>query len=377
MRTKLQITSIAIIVMFGMFTAPTFSQQIVFNKLLPKDGQNFGPVGRIAQDENGTMWFATKTGLYSYDGNNMITYRNEPSNPNSLASNILIPVWADKNGMIWTGSLGGGLDRLDTETGVFTHFRHNPDEPASLSCDSVFVIKRDREGTFWIGTHGGLDSFNPETNTFTHYRHNANDTTSLSNNQVEAIFEDKQGTLWIGTGSAYPSNGGGLEDGGLNRMNKETGTFTRYLHDPLNPKSLINNKISAIFEDNHGTLWIGTAKNGLHKMDTKQGTFKQLFSDPEHPENYSGPSVTNWGLPYDCITFIAQDAAGTCWFGTVGSGFYTFDPATEKIVRFDGVENTTSGFTDFRARSEFTSRDGILWIGTQGGNIYYMDPTVR
>jgi ligand-binding sensor domain-containing protein len=352
-------------------------QQIVFNKLLPEDAEYFDAVGNIKQDKNGRMWFATKSGLYCYDGNQMTSYRNNPSDPYSLSSNILIPVWADNNGIVWTGSLGGGLNRLDTETGVFTHFRHNPDEPASLSSDTVSVILRDKSGILWIGTHGGLDKFDPETNSFVHYRNNANDSASLSNNQVIVIYEDNHETLWIGTGSAYPSNGGGPEDGGLNRMDKSNGTFTRFRHDPNNNKSLITNKISAIFEDNRGTFWVGTSKNGLHKMDKQKGTFEQIFSDPKHPENYTGPLVSRVGLPFDCITFITQDAVGTIWFGTVASGFYSFDPTTEKIERFDGPHNSASGFTDYRARSGFTSRDGVLWIGTQGGNIYYMDPSVR
>ena len=101
--------------------------------------------------------------------------------------------------------------------------------------------------------------------------YNANDSTSISNNQVRAIYEDRQGTHLDWNRQAFSWCRRRPEEGGLNRMNKKTGTFTRYLHDPNNIHSLVNNKVRAIFEDNQGVLWIGTAGNGLHKMDRQAG----------------------------------------------------------------------------------------------------------
>jgi hypothetical protein len=52
--------------------------------------------------------------------------------------------------------------------------------------------------------------------------------------------------IWIGTGFKWFGYEPG--QGGLNRLEAD-GSFTRYMHDPKNPRSLINNKVSAIFED--------------------------------------------------------------------------------------------------------------------------------
>ena len=69
---------------------------------------------------------------------------------------------------------------------------------------------------------------------------------------------------WL-AGSPFP--GEGLpEDGGLNRFDRTTGKFIRYLHDPVNPNSLASNKVKAMFEDSKGNFWVGTAGNGLHIM---------------------------------------------------------------------------------------------------------------
>ena len=88
------------------------------------------------------MWFASKKGLYRYDGYNIISYKNNPLNPNSLASNSLESICIDSIGILWIGTFGSGLDRFDPATEKFTHFHYDPKNNASLSNDTVFTILR-------------------------------------------------------------------------------------------------------------------------------------------------------------------------------------------------------------------------------------------
>jgi signal transduction histidine kinase/ligand-binding sensor domain-containing protein len=374
MKSKLQISSILIILLFVTASFQTSGQQIEFNRVTPPDGNNFVFVTGITQDVNGFMWYSTKKGLYNYDGKNVTSYKNNPLNPHSIMSNFLESVYADHDGTIWVGSLGKGLDHFDPQSGIFTHFTHDPNDPESLSSDTVTAILRDKQGKLWIGTHGGLDEYDPKTNKFIHYRYSADDTTSISNNQVRCIFEDSEGMLWIGTGSPYADNGGGPDAGGLNRLNRKTGKFTRYLHNPNNSKSLLSNKISALLEDKQGNFWIGTAKLGLHKMNRKEGTFERLIYDPAHPEKLSSPPFSVAAPDYEHITFINQDAAGSYWYGTVDAGLFYFNHEVGKIINYKRTVGSTEGFNDNGAWTSFTSRDGILWIGATQGNIYHIDP---
>ena len=377
MKTKLQIPAIALLFLFVKLSCPAFGQEVEFKKLVPPDEKTFDFITGIAQDENGVMWFNTKRGLYSYDGTHLNSFKNDPTNPNSLSSNFLESFHIDNNGIIWIGHLGKGLDRFDTETGIFTHFHHDANDPASLSNDTVAAILRDHEGKLWIGTHQGLDLFDPETGRFSHFKPIKNDLTSLSNKQVRVIYEDREGTIWIGTGSPYSDNGGRIEDGGLNRLNKKNGTFTRFMHNPNNSQSLISNKISAIFEDQQGNFWIGTAYNGLHKMNRKEGTFERFVFDPAHPEKFNAPPINPSSASYEHITFISQDAAGSYWFGTVDAGLYYFNPKIGKIQHFQGTEKSNSGYTDNGAWKAYTSREGIFWIGGTQGTVYRFNPLQR
>ncbi len=91
-----------ILILFGLsFSA--FSQQVVFNQFIPPNGQNPGSATGFIQDKNGTIWFGTGTGLYSYDGFQLKTFQNNPLDTNSLAGNTLLSICIDNKGMIWLG----------------------------------------------------------------------------------------------------------------------------------------------------------------------------------------------------------------------------------------------------------------------------------
>lgn len=361
---------------------PAQSQQrqppgMVFNKVYPAEGKTFEHVTGMVQDQQGYMWFVSKKGLFKYDGYRMISYKNNPLNSNSVGSNLLESICTDSDGMIWIGTLGAGLDRFDPATGNFTHFRHNPKESTSLSNDTIASLLYDRNGTLWVGTHQGLDRFDPKTKGFIHYRNNPNDSTSISNNQVRSLYEDRQRTLWIGTGSPFGSDGGTPDDGGLNRLNKSTGKFTRYLNKPGNPRSLINNKVRAMFEDSRGNFWVGTAGDGLHAMDRIKGTFKRYRYDPRQPEKLSRPPVAMENAIFAHITFITEDALGRLWIGSADAGLSYYDPESTRVKHFTYNAGKPGEFGGSSAWAAYTSRDGILWISNMQGDLFTLDPFLK
>src|SRR5687767_5740387 len=67
------------------FASSAHSQKLAFNRVMPPPGKNFVHVTGMVQDKRGYMWLATKNGLFRYDGYQVIQYKNNPLNPNSLA----------------------------------------------------------------------------------------------------------------------------------------------------------------------------------------------------------------------------------------------------------------------------------------------------
>jgi ligand-binding sensor domain-containing protein/signal transduction histidine kinase len=370
----------ALLFLLSLTQDPLHAQSIRINAVTPPEGKTFLHITGIVQDKQGYMWFGSKKGLYRYDGYNFISYKNDPLTLNSLGNNSLECLAVDSSGILWIGSFGSGLDRFDPITERFTHFRHDSTNEASLSNDTVTAILADSKGILWIGTSGGLDRLDPTTNKFIHYRHAVNDPASLSFNEVRVIYEDHQGTLWIGTGSPYPGSGWSPDDGGLNKMDAKTGKFTRYLHHPGDPHSLINNKVAAIFEDSKGIFWIGTAGDGLHTMDKTLGTFERHEYDPASPGKLSRPPLSN-EVPWDHISFIKEDASGAIWIGSSDAGINRYDPQTKKIKYYKSILKTPEFLggrgDDQSSWAAFSSRDGIFWISTIVGNLLRIDPFDR
>ena len=354
---------------FVFFHFASFAQDIHFNLMAPFPDNFSYQVHGMTQDTQGYLWLATSNGLYKYDGYQYTAFRNQSLNPNSAATNNIECVTIDKAGNIWLGTRPSGLDRLDPATGIFTHFRHNKN-PGSLANDSVTIVMQDSKGTLWIGTNGGLDKFDPVTSQFSHYSHHAGDALSLSCNVVRALYEDKQGVIWVGTGSAFSSeNPEGAGNGGLNKLDKKTGKFIRYLHDEKDPQSLIDNRIRAIFEDSRGNFWVGTAGDGLHTMNRTKGIFERHLYDPLHPDKLSRPPIKNMiHGAVDHITFISEDDNGRIWIGTLEGGMNVYDTATRKVAYYGSGKNSKEKLKDDGFWAVYKTRDNITWISKISSN---------
>jgi signal transduction histidine kinase/ligand-binding sensor domain-containing protein len=344
------------------------TQQLKFNLVTGTNGISLGKINCVIQDKYGFIWLSDQSSrsIIRYDGNRMTRYQNDPKNSNSLGGYYPECLAADSAGNIWIGFYGMGLDKFDPVSNTFTHYRHKKNDSTSLSDDFVAALRIDHLGSIWVGSYGGLDLLDEKTGAFIHYKNMPGDTTSLSYNTIRKIYEDKAGELWIGTGLPWDSN----NEGGLNHFNRKTGTFTRYVNDPKNPRSLINNKVRSIFEDSRGTFWIGTAGDGLHTMDRKTGLFTRLTYNPAKPEQLSRPPVLGSD---DHITFIIEDAMKQIWIGTMLKGIIRYDPETKKITHLGNDTDKTGEFQETTTWWAYTTTDGLIWLTTQTAKLYKVD----
>ncbi len=321
-------------------------ERIAFANLSVEDGLSQAAVTAIVQDAAGFMWFGTQEGLNRYDGYRFETFFHDDGDPGSISNNWVSSLLADRTGRLWVATNGGGLNRLDGETGSFERFLHDPNDPGTLSSDRVRVLFEDSRGALWIGTDGGgLNRFDPGTDRFVAFHNDLSDPKSLSDNRVRSICEDPSGALWIGT-----------DGGGLNLLDRETGTFVRYRHDPVDPRSLSDDRTKSLSVDRGGALWVGTYAGGLNRLDRATGQFERFRNDPSDPGT----------LPSDLVSALLEDRDGVLWVGTE-SGLSRWQPGSASFLNYKHQDEVAASLVEDRVLSLYQDRGGVIWAGTYGG----------
>lgn len=234
---------------YSLYSQPTLS----IEHIGPKEGLNSEKVISVTQDQTGFLWIGTQEGLHRYDGFELTLYQHDPNDSLTISNSTAEALYVDRAGTLWVGTWNG-LNRYDPVTNSFHRYLSNPTDSTSLSSPHIHSITEDTEGRLWIGTRdGGVCRYDPQRDVFVQYRHNPADPKSLSYDVVCMLYVDKQGTLWIGTGLPWD---GVNNRGGLNRYNPDLDAFERFEHDPDDPKSLLFNEISTLYEDSDGRFWV-------------------------------------------------------------------------------------------------------------------------
>ena len=322
-----------------------------------------GYVYRILEDSENPdiFWIGTKGGLNRFDKatETFTHYRHIPDNSESLSNNSINDLVQDSNDpdILWIGT-EAGLNKFDKRTHTVVRYQHDPNDENSVNHDSVWRIIEDNHDTnvLWLGTWGGgLDKFEKSTGTFTHYIHSLNDPNSLgnANNSINALSQDKDdpNILWIGVLN------------GLEKFDKNTGCFSHYIHAPDNPKSIRKGRVSLIYDDGHGVLWLGgwIDDNGLSLFDKSTEMFtnyKHSFNDPR-------------SLRSDLIVNVYEDRAGIFWITTFSGKVDKYDPYNQNFQLYQNNPLSTSSLTNSAVTAIQEDREGNIWFGTQTGLSYF------
>ncbi len=212
----------------------------------------------------------------------------------------------DHTGALWIGTLHGGLDRLEPDTGRLTVFRHDADDPHSLSHDRVMAVLEDGAQRLWVATADGLNLFDRATQSFVRYGHDADNPQSLRDSDImyNALYQDRGGVLWVGTRA-----------GGASHWNPESWLLGHYRSDAFR-----DTQVSTFADDGAGKVWVGTIGAGLIEIDTRSGSERRYRHD-------SGVLR----LTDDRVMALLYDRGGTLWVGTMTGGLDQVDLATGKV----------------------------------------------
>jgi signal transduction histidine kinase/ligand-binding sensor domain-containing protein/CheY-like chemotaxis protein/HPt (histidine-containing phosphotransfer) domain-containing protein len=268
-----------------------------------------------------------------------------PSGGVRLTDDRIMSLLYDRKGVLWIGTMTGGLDRLDVNTGALRVYRSAAADPATLPANGVMSLYEDRLGTLWVGTYGGgIASIDQTSGKVTRYPYGNAEATSLSGSRAIAIVEDAIGNIWIGT-----------EGGGLNLLDRKTGRFYVYRRDDRDPASLSDNTVYALHLDHHGELWVGTAGGGLDRVIGSSARPAAV-----HFENQSGLG----GISTQVVYGIESDRDDRLWLST-NNGLARLDPRAHSIKWFHQVHGLQD--EEFNSNAHYQGADGTLYFGGNNG----------
>lgn len=398
-------------------TSELCAQDYKFSHIDVDRGLSQSVVNCVMQDAQGFMWFGTQEGLNRYDGYNFKVYKRDPQDSNSLGNNFIYTIFQSKDGMIWIGMNGSGLDMLNPVTDQFTHYSYDENDAASISSNSVRVIHEDAKGNLWVGTDDGLNLFDRKTKKFTRFLNNPNDPFSIPGNRVFDIEEDASGNLWIGTfgkGVAmlnpisrnfsaftlpdpeierlYPevvSNDArrraqcnlarslhfidgthlwiGTDGGGVQVFNTAALSFESVMYPDGSPDNPAEARIFSMCDDGNGSLWLAVYDASLDIMNIATREMQRYIPNDRDPYAFTS----------DQPKCIYRDRAGNMWCGTNGKGVQVYFRSTSTITHIrrserPGVGNNT--LMSSAILSVMEDSKGLLWIGTDGGGLTTFDP---
>ncbi|WP_340202063.1 two-component regulator propeller domain-containing protein [Ascidiimonas sp. W6] len=299
----------------------------------------------IIEDDYGYLWISTdKRGLFRLDpkSGNIDEFK-EIQTSLGIEKLRVHDFAKDINGNIWMGLRNSGFIKVNPKTKEFKTYFSSLDGQTELKSNSFHIIMEAHDGKLWLGSIGNLTCFDPKTEEVKFYSYNAKDANSLPGNMVSAIYEDFEHNLWIG-----------FIAGGLHKLNRETGSFTK-VNDKTKGNSISEDPpISYLFQNKKGILWIGTIR----------GLFKYNIT-----ENSTIEYNTESGLANNLIYDILDDDEGNFWMST-NSGISKFNPETGIFQNYfaeDGLQQS-----EYNIRAGYKSSiTGLMYFGgTKGLNVF-------
>jgi signal transduction histidine kinase/ligand-binding sensor domain-containing protein len=316
------------------------------NVINPYDNQAITDnyITSIFIDKEHHFWAGTfNSGFYVADLNRKpFNHFMFQKNTGLLEENNIRAIYQGDNGVLWLGTRDKGLLKLDKHHNLLAQYQHNDNDEKSLINNDVRKIYKDRRGRIWIATRGGISLLDEKTGKFTTVlKGNIRDIPSF----VFSVCEDRNGDVWFATLS------------GLKRFN-ETTQQVDLVDKPEGVET--HPALRTLFEDRNKNLWLASEVGGLTCL-------KRILKSPDSPRLFESVRYTNQpnhprSLSDNRVYVICEDEKGALWFGT-GSGLNRYNPDSND---FD-VITEKDGLTSDMVVGILPDMAGHIWVSHKQG----------
>ena len=262
------------------------------------------------------IYIGDESGLYEMDEEGRLT--------RILAGENILSLCLDrKNQILWAGTFGNGLIRLDVLTKKIKRLRKKD----GLADDNIFSIHQ-TDHSFWISTLAGVQELFTDGTT----KRSLQTTDGLPTDYIYTVFSDQDHTVWLGTESK------GLVSLKGNSINLYADKST----------------VISVTGDKKGVIWFATLRHGLGKWD---GRSVKWFTRKE-------------GLTSEKLTGVFCDSTGNV-FITHTSGIDWLDPENNQIVYLGNIPGLNAWKMNTNA---FDYKDGYHLTAGIAGHIIRYNP---
>jgi len=343
----------------GLYVYKIFEDKFInYTKKDVESGLSNNYIWNIFRDKSGLLWIGTIGGginvekrVNRYFGN----YNSSEKEGYRLSSNVIGSLYSNKDDPhnLWVGTIGGGLNKIQLKSGIIDSFISNGPAVSSITPRYITCITSDPSSpdVLFIGTNLGLNKYNAKEDIFTKLQSPLEKFIDFNSAYISAfIISGIQGKyLWIGTFGE-----------GLYKLDVRNLNLTNYKFEKEYKNNTDKNRIYTIRQSvsEKEILWLGT-NNGLGKYSILSNQFK-FFKLPD-PGNPKGKLAV-------LAIYESENDPGIIWLGSKQNGLYRFDSNSKEFTRFTESE----GLPDHHIVSIIEEPKGRLWIGTQAGLSSYI-----
>ncbi|MGL5636201.1 MAG: ligand-binding sensor domain-containing protein, partial [Bacteroidales bacterium] len=209
----------------------------------------------VTMDNNKNFWFGFYgSGLICCDQNLQYKTNILFNQESDSHDNLIMDLKADKEGLIWAITDGGGLKLLNPETYEYRSFEHTYGVKGSLPVNNLFTTYIDTNNNIWLGSISGGIIGVDKSKIQSFQEGISNSDYGLSHNIVSS-FAKSENYIWIGT-----------DGNGINRFNPQTNKFKHYANTFKLP-------ISSIIDWNDQFLMTTFYNKGIYLFDKLKGEY--------------------------------------------------------------------------------------------------------
>jgi len=298
-------------------------------------------------DRKGQLWFTTVgRGLVTYIGKDHFNaYGNSYVEPYSISANQLTQIFQGRQGYIWIGTEGNGVDYFHPENNLFGTIL--PDDTLLPQLSSLWsrAYLTDKKGHCWLGLGWGLIETDSAMHTLRYFHNKVDGLHELHTVSIRSLLEGEDGKIWVGTAD------------GVNRFDPASGKM-----EFLDLKDSLDRAFYwSIFQDSRKIIWFGKARS----LSYRDPITKKIHSIAMHPDLNA---YINKG-----VRVIYEDHRHRLWFGMNGFGLIEYDPATHLVRHWKGPGNEKRTLIGNTITSIAEDRQGLMWFSSFDGLCSY-DP---